>query len=187
MFDGLGFALRGGDAQICQKFEAEPLLQFAGRCIESVTAALDEIHLLSVEKFFGHGADGFSGIAFSLRFPPDAEGKRLPAFALQLRQGSKGSREGTDVQVANELLVGLFHDAVTAGFLVLEPVEVLADIGFSVQKGAAHHPGHLVVHGIGGVSREIGLFQPSEQQTAGLYKTVIHGRFLCSYPARRTV
>ena len=114
MFDGLGFALRGGDAQICQKFEAEPLLQFAGRCIESVTAALDEIHLLSVEKFFGHGADGFSGIAFSLRFPADAKRKSLPLFALQLRQGSKGSRKGAHIQVADEPPAGLFDDAVKA-------------------------------------------------------------------------
>ena len=186
MFDGLCFALRSGNAEAGQKLKAQPFLQHPGGRVERITPALDEIEVLIVKKLGNDGADGFGGIPFALGLPPDAEGKRLPAFALQLRQGSKGSREGTDVQVADELLVGLFHDTVTAGFFVLEPVEVLADIGFSVQKGAAHHPGHLVVHGIGGVSREVGLFQPSEQQTAGLYKTVIHGRFLCSCPVRRT-
>lgn len=106
MFDGLCFALRSGNAEAGQKLKAQPFLQHPGGRVERITPALDEIEVLIVKKLGNDGADGFGGIPFALRFPPDAEGKRLPAFALQLRQGSKGSREGTDVQVADELLVG---------------------------------------------------------------------------------
>ena len=174
VFERFLFALGRRDAGAGQKCKSKRFLQAAGRFVESIASALDKIHLFYAEKLVDDGPKRFGGIALALRLPADAEGERLPLLPGQRFQRSEKSRHGRDVQVSDEPPAGFFKNAVTARLFVFEPVEVLADVGFGVKERTAHHPGHFVVHRIGGVVCKIGFFQSTEEQPLRLNKNAAH-------------
>lgn len=171
---------------MCQLRKAQLIQQLLGWYVEGKAAALDEIHLLSVEQLRNDSTDRFGCVAPALGSAADAVGEGTALPALQLFQTSELCRHSADAQVANQMTAGFFYNAVTTRFLVLEPAEIGADIRFCFQDGPPHHPGHFIIYGVGGVIGKIRFFQSAQNQPVSFQKNIIHGD-LCTYPARRTV
>ena len=171
--------------QVCQLRKAQLTQQLLGWYVEGKAAALDEIYLLSVEQLRNDSTDCFGCVAPALGSAADAVGEGAALPALQLFQSGEQCRHSADAQVADQMTAGFFYNAVTTRFLVLEPAEIGADIRFCFQDGPPHHPGHFIIHSIGGIIGKIRFFQPAQNQPVSFQKDIIHG-VPCSCPVRRT-
>lgn len=120
---------------MCQLRKAQLTQQLLGWYVEGKAAALDEIHLLSVEQLRNDGTDRFGGIALTLSGAADAVGEGAALPALQLFQSGEQCRHSADAQVADQMTADFFYNAVTTRFLVLEPAEIGADIRFCFRMG----------------------------------------------------